>query len=124
MITGLDHIVLAVRDVAQTVAFYHERLGFEAEVDADGKWTLHLGAQKINLQHVENLPSIAKNTLPGTANFCVLTSEDTFGLVHRLREAGISVLKGPVERIGATGQIMSVYFNDPDGNLVEIARPK
>lgn len=123
MITGLDHIVLAVRDVAQTVAFYHDLLGFEAEVDADGKWMLHVGAQKINLHNVKNLPEIAKNTVPGTANYCVLTSEEPFALAHRLRDAGVSVLQGPIERIGAGGQIVSVYFNDPDGNLVEIARP-
>ncbi len=123
MITGLDHIVLAVRDVAQTVAFYHELLGFEAEVDAGGKWALHLGSQKINLQSVGNLPEIAKNTIPGSGNFCALSSEDPFALAHRLRDAGIEVLQGPVKRIGAQGDIMSVYFHDPDGNLVEIGRP-
>jgi catechol 2,3-dioxygenase-like lactoylglutathione lyase family enzyme len=31
------------------------------------------------------------------------------------------VVNGPGERAGATGSIMSVYFNDPDGNLVEVS---
>ena len=39
------------------------------------------------------------------------------------RERGIAIEEGPVARTGATGPIRSVYFRDPDGNLVEVARP-
>ncbi|GGM71644.1 catechol 2,3-dioxygenase-like lactoylglutathione lyase family enzyme [Halarchaeum rubridurum] len=39
-----------------------------------------------------------------------------------LRESGVDVAEGPVEREGARGWTTSVYVRDPDGNLVEIAR--
>ena len=120
MITGLDHIVLAVRDVARTVAFYRDALGFQARQDATGKWSLRAGGQQINLQPADALPSIARNTVPGTANFCVYTNQDITQVIQTLRQHEVEVLAGPDERIGANGTIMSVYFNDPEGNLIEV----
>jgi catechol 2,3-dioxygenase-like lactoylglutathione lyase family enzyme len=38
-----------------------------------------------------------------------------------LRENGVAIEKGPVERTGAMGTIRSVYLRDPDGNLLEIS---
>jgi catechol 2,3-dioxygenase-like lactoylglutathione lyase family enzyme len=38
-----------------------------------------------------------------------------------LREKEIDIVAGPSERDGATGRILSVYFRDPDGNLVEVS---
>jgi catechol 2,3-dioxygenase-like lactoylglutathione lyase family enzyme len=36
----------------------------------------------------------------------------------------VAIEEGPVGRTGATGPIQSVYFRDPDGNLVEVAVPR
>ena len=33
----------------------------------------------------------------------------------------VEIVEGPVEKTGAQGAMMSVYFNDPDGNLIEIS---
>jgi catechol 2,3-dioxygenase-like lactoylglutathione lyase family enzyme len=41
-------------------------------------------------------------------------------LAH-LRVIGIEIEAGPVARRGALGQMRSIYFRDPDGNLVEVA---
>jgi catechol 2,3-dioxygenase-like lactoylglutathione lyase family enzyme len=35
---------------------------------------------------------------------------------------GVPVELGPVERTGALGSMLSVYFRDPDQNLVEVSR--
>nr|WP_275593285.1 VOC family protein [Rhizobium gallicum] len=37
-----------------------------------------------------------------------------------MRRQGIEIVDGPGERLGAMGKILSVYFKDPDGNLVEV----
>jgi len=123
MLTGFDHIVLVVEDVSRSVAFYSGLLDMEPVEYAPGKWSLHFGKNKISLQQVGNVPPIAAGTVPGSGNFCILSSTPIAELVLRLKAKGIAIVAGPDERIGATGPIQSVYFKDPDGNLVEISNP-
>lgn len=122
-VTGLDHIVLAVKDVAATRAFYESCLGIRSVEEKPGKWSLRLGAQKINLQPADALPEIARNTVPGTANLCLLWDGDVEAVARSLRSAGVTILAGPAERSGAEGPILSIYFHDPEGNLVELGQP-
>jgi catechol 2,3-dioxygenase-like lactoylglutathione lyase family enzyme len=120
-VLGLDHIVLCVRDVAATIAFYQRVLGMEPREDKPGKWSLHFGDAKISLQDAVASPSIARETAPGSGNFCVLTEEPMDDVVRHLRDQRIEIVDGPGERSGAIGPILSVYFKDPDGNLVEVS---
>lgn len=120
-ITSFDHIVLCVRDVGRTLAFYEKMLGMQPREERPGKWSLHFGSNKISLQDAMSVPDIARDTVPGSGNFCVLTDEPVEGFANALREVGIEVLAGPDEREGATGRLLSVYFRDPDGNLVEVS---
>ncbi|HET9638631.1 MAG TPA: VOC family protein [Allosphingosinicella sp.] len=118
---SLDHIVLCVRDVGVTRRFYGELLGMEACEERPGKFSLHFGEQKISLQDASAAPAIARDTVPGSGNFCLLTDLPISAVVAELTRAGIAIVDGPGERSGATGPILSVYFNDPDGNLVEVS---
>jgi catechol 2,3-dioxygenase-like lactoylglutathione lyase family enzyme len=120
-VRALDHIVLCVRDVAATRRFYEELLGMEALEERPGKWSLHFGAQKISLQEAGKVPSIARETVPGSGNFCLLTETPMDRVVAELKGAGVAIVDGPGERSGATGALLSVYFKDPDGNLVEVS---
>ena len=122
-VTGLDHIVLCVRDVAATRRFYERLLGMESREERPGKWSLHFGAQKISLQEAVGVPSIARDTVPGSGNFCLLTDLAIDEVVAQLGQAGVAIVDGPGERAGATGPILSVYFHDPDGNLIELSQP-
>src|SRR3546814_18440359 len=75
MIDSLDHLVLTVRDIDATVAFYERVLGmtglrFKA---ADGvtRVALSFGQQKINLHLAgRELEPTAAHTLPGSADLC------------------------------------------------------
>jgi catechol 2,3-dioxygenase-like lactoylglutathione lyase family enzyme len=123
MITGLDHLVLTVRDLHATVRFYVEGLGMELRAFGEGREALHFGRQKINL-HVaghEFEPKAAYPT-PGSADLCFLTQRPLTEISQRLAALGYPIIEGPVARTGATGPIRSIYVRDPDGNLVEIAR--
>ena len=42
-------------------------------------------------------------------------------MLDHLKANGVPVEEGPVRREGALGPITSVYFRDPDGNLIEVA---
>ncbi len=120
-ILGFDHIVLCVNDVAATRRFYETVLGMESREERPGKWSLHFGPHKISLQDAASAPVLAQNTIPGSGNFCLLAEMPMPQMVEVLKRNGVAILEGPAERIGATGTIWSVYFRDPDGNLVEVS---
>ncbi len=67
------------------------------------------------------MPGIARRTLPGSGNFCVLTDTPIEQVVAYLKSEYVVIIDGPAERADALGPIVSVYFNDPDGNLVEVS---
>jgi catechol 2,3-dioxygenase-like lactoylglutathione lyase family enzyme len=120
-ILAIDHIVLCVTDVERTIAFYSSLLGMQPREERPGKWSLHFGSNKISLQNVASAPGIARHTVPGSGNFCLLTTEPVEHFAGVLRAKGVEVIDGPGERDGATGKLLSVYFRDPDGNLVEVS---
>ena len=120
-LTTLDHIVLCVNDISTTIAFYERVLGMVPREERPGKWSLHFGEQKISLQDAVASPSIAKDTVPGSGNFCVLADQPMDAILAHLGREGVTVVDGPGERAGATGPLLSVYFHDPDHNLVELA---
>jgi len=120
-ITALDHIVLCVADVERTREFYRRVLQLEAREERPGKWSLHFGAHKISLQDAATAPDIARATVPGSGNFCLLTTTPIAEVVAALQRERVAIIAGPGERAGATGPILSVYFHDPDGNLVEVS---
>jgi catechol 2,3-dioxygenase-like lactoylglutathione lyase family enzyme len=120
-VRALDHIVLCVADVAATCAFYERVLGLVPREERPGKWSLHVGDQKISLQDAGSAPAIARDTVPGSGNLCLLTDVPIDEVVAHLGREGVAVVEGPGERIGARGPILSVYLRDPDGNLVEVS---
>lgn len=120
-IRSIDHIVLAVADVAKTCEFYQRVLGLRPVENPPGRWALHFGSQKISLQPAAQMPHIASRTTPGSGNFCLLTPTPIKEVVTHLESNGVELVAGPGERIGAAGRLLSVYFFDPDGNLVEVA---
>jgi catechol 2,3-dioxygenase-like lactoylglutathione lyase family enzyme len=123
-IRSLDHLVLTVADIDASVAFYTRVLGMRDVVFAGGRRGLAFGDQKINLHRykAEFEPKALRPT-PGSADLCLLTETPSEDILRHLKACGVPVVEGPVERSGATGPLVSIYVRDPDGNLVEIARP-
>lgn len=121
-IDRLDHLVLTVRDLAATVAFYTRVLGMRAETFGDHRTALHFGQHKINLHEAgSEFEPKAERPMPGSADLCFITSTPLTEVVAHLEQQGITVIEGIVERTGALGKIESVYLRDPDGNLIEIS---
>ena len=121
-IDRLDHLVLTVRDIDATIAFYVDVLGMEAVSFGAGRRALAFGRQKINL-HAASAPLApnAATPMPGSADLCLITATPLADVIAHLQRTGVAIEQGPVPRTGATGPILSVYFRDPDGNLIEVS---
>jgi catechol 2,3-dioxygenase-like lactoylglutathione lyase family enzyme len=120
-VRAFDHIVLCVADLRATCRFYQRVLGMEPREEKPGKWSLYFGLHKISLQDCARSPALALRTVPGSGNFCLLTDTPLDEVIAHLESQAVTIIEGPDERIGAVGTIRSVYFRDPDGNLVEVS---
>jgi len=121
-VESIDHIVLTVKDIKATCAFYTQVLGMKVTTFGAGRNALLFGVQKINLHEHgnENKPK-AKVPTPGSADLCFVTTVPIGQVLDHLRTNNIEILEGPVHRTGAMGPITSVYLRDPDGNLIEVS---
>ena len=118
----LDHLVLTVKDISQSCAFYTKVLGMEIITFGEGRKALRFGKQKINLhQEGSEHPPIARNPIPGSADLCFITDMPLAEVIAHIQSCSVEILEGPVEKAGALGPIVSIYFRDPDGNLIEIS---
>ena len=121
-IDHLDHLVLTVKSIPATSEFYARVLGMEAVTFGGTRQALAFGTQKINLHEAgrEWEPKAHRPT-PGSADLCFITLTPLADVVEHLRRCGVEIIEGPVKRTGANGPITSVYFRDPDLNLIEVS---
>lgn len=121
-IDSIDHLVLTVQDIETTASFYASVLGMEIVTFGSGRKALSFGTQKINLhQHKKEFEPKAQYPTPGSADLCFITSVPLHEVVAHLIACHVTVIDGPVQRTGAVGSILSVYFRDPDMNLIEVS---
>lgn len=121
-IERLDHLVLTVKDIGKTCDFYSRVLGMAVITFGDNRKALAFGQQKINLHlHGHEFEPKAHRPVPGSADLCLITATPLSGVLAHLAAEQVEVLEGPVARTGALGRIMSVYFRDPDLNLIEVS---
>ena len=121
-IDRLDHFVLTVADIGKTCDFYSRVLGMALVTFGADRKALSFGSQKINLHlRGKEFEPKAKNPTPGSADLCFIASIDMNQVIAHLTQCNVVILEGPVRRTGATGPILSVYFRDPDGNLIEVS---
>ena len=118
----LDHLVLTVEDIDETCAFYQEVLGMKVTTFGEGRKALHFGKQKINLhQRGEEFEPKAQTPRSGSADLCFVAQTSPQEVMEHLAACNVFIIEGPVSRTGALGQLTSVYFRDPDGNLLEVS---
>ncbi len=121
-VDSIDHLVMTVRDAEKACQFYARVLGMEVIAMENNRKALRFGKQKINLH--ERGTQFALNALHptcGSVDLCFLTSVPLPEVINHLRACGVVIVMGPIVRSGATGPLQSVYFRDPDGNIIEVA---
>lgn len=116
----IDHVVLRVRDLPGMVRFYEQALGFKVErtLERLNLVQMRAGASMLDLIKGER-PAAGGNM----DHLCFrIEPFDRSNIESRLSPLGIAIGE-TVERYGAEGTGLSVYFNDPEGNQIELKGP-
>lgn len=130
-IERLDHVVLRVRDLAASVAFYETVLGCRVARRRDDLGLVHLraGTSMIDLVAVDGSLGRAGGAAAAASghnmdHLCLRVEPfDAAALLDHLRKHGIAP-KGDVQiNFGAEGEGPSLYLDDPDGNVIELKGP-
>jgi len=128
-INQLDHFVLTVRSIHETVAFYTQVMGMHEQhfgTNDAPRIALIFGTgsekQKINLHQIDKtFEPKAHTPTAGSADLCFIIQSDIQSALDHLNNCNIIIEDGPVARTGANGPITSLYFRDPDLNLIEVS---
>lgn len=127
---GLDHVVLRVRDVARSTAFYCDVLGARVEKvqEAIGLHQLRAGTALIDLVDLDGALGRKGGAAPGiegrNMDHLCLRIDPFDEAAIRAHLLSHEVTPGDVvSRYGAEGQGPSMYITDPDGNSVELKGP-
>ena len=127
-IEGIDHVVVMASDVDRSLDFYKNVLGGEAEFEEAFRMgkipvlRVRIGKAIINLQRLNEPAFIVADRLEsGTVDLCFRWSRSIQEAIDWLKEKNVDVIEGPVPRPAANGVWgQSIYFRDPDGNLLEL----
>ena len=132
IVDAIDHIVINVRDVEVSAAWYQRVLGMTRDVWDAGPGrgpvvSMKFGRQKINVRPIAATQEqwfTGRQVAPGSDDLCFLTKATPQEVADHLRACGVAIEVGPTEKRGAMGPIVSVYCRDPDGSLIEISSYK
>jgi len=126
-ISGIDHVAFAARDLEATCAFYDRLFGARTHLDyaPDGKSLVRqiaLGGALLSIHQAGNgLGLVAKQPTVGGADICLRWAGSIESAVDLLHAHAIPIIDGPSRRHTADGlPALSIYFRDPDGNLLEL----
>jgi catechol 2,3-dioxygenase-like lactoylglutathione lyase family enzyme len=117
-----DHIAFQVGDMDAAIAFYVEKLGFSLlsrnvnEAEREEYSFLTLGDVRLELLRRIGEDYIKPQLRAPYCPHLAMETNDMAGIVARLKEAGVSILRGPLE---IPGEETWVYFTDPDHNVLE-----
>jgi catechol 2,3-dioxygenase-like lactoylglutathione lyase family enzyme len=125
----MDHIVLNIIDDDKMIAFYSQVLMLKTErLTAYRKGEVPFPSVRLNPHTIIDLfpkklweKGAARG--PGRSNlnhFCLAMDQTSWDLLaERLAANQVPIEEGPVARWGARGTGISIYFRDPEDNLIE-----
>ena len=124
-VSGLDHLVLTVKDLDATCRFYAAVLGMDIVTFGDKRKALACSSMRIHLHEAgQKFEPKAHRPTPGGADLCFLSTATMEDVMAHLHDCEIEIILGPVRRMGAAGELESVYIRDPDLNLIEVGVKK
>ncbi len=127
-IRALDHVALTCADVEKTIEWYGRVLG--ATTHFEDLWRagkipvviLQVGGSRLSI-HDAAAPASPRARVPtsGSGDICFRYDGPLDEARQMLIREGVEIIEGEGPRPAADGEIgYSVYFRDPDGNLLEL----
>ncbi len=127
-VRGLDHVAITCVDPDATLEFYRRVLG--AETHFEDLWRagqipvvlLQVGDSRLSVHSAESpAEPHARVPMPGSEDMCFRWDGSIIDAERLLLENDVEIVLGPVDRPAADGKPgQSIYYRDPDGNLVEL----
>src|SRR5262245_60481662 len=119
--SGIDHVVIGVSNWERSNRFYSDVVGADLVALPRGRYAYRVGQAQLNVHGPGAAPSPlpAKPVTPGNSDLCLRWHGPIEKAVAHLRAHRVEIIDGPVRRQGSAGEGLSVYFNDPDGSLLE-----
>jgi len=121
----IDHVVLRVRDLPAMVKFYEQALGFKVErtLERLSLVQMRAGASMLDLVQGDRPPNSETGGGGNMDHLCFrIEPFDRSAIERRLSPLGVAIGE-TFQRYGAEGTGSSVYFNDPEGNQIELKGP-
>ena len=126
-ITEMDHIVLRVKDVEESLRFYTQVLGMPAErVEQWRAGEIRFPSARINADTIIDFfaadqEPIGREGIKNQDHYCmVIEKTDMEALKTKFEALGVDIQAGPGKRWGSHGDGTSLYIYDPDDNVVEL----
>ena len=133
----IDHVVIWVKNAKRSLDFYTNTLGFESVrekdfLDGNARFpSIRINENTIfDIMESDELLPLVQNFTGGAEgvggypinHICLsMTQEEYESIVNRLETSGVKLTPGGEDVFGAQGQaVRSTYFNDPDGNVLEV----
>ena len=126
-ITEMDHIVLRVKDVEESLRFYTQLLGMPPErVEQWRAGEIRFPSVRINADTIIDFfaadqEPIGREGIKNQDHYCmVIEKTDMEALKTKFEALGVDIQGGPGKRWGSHGDGISLYIYDPDDNVVEL----
>lgn len=114
-----DHFAIAVTRFKETTAFYQEVLGAQLVEHTPGRFAYRWGQNQIMVLGPNPIVHPTEPIVPGSVDMCFVWPGPVEEAQAHLEQHGVAIDAGPMDRTGAGGSGRSVYFRDPEGNLLE-----
>ena len=122
--SGISAITLFVDDVAAAKRFYESVFELPVHYEDDVSAVFRFGETLVNLLQRSNAPELVAPAAvasadAGARSMLTITVDDVDSVCDRLRQRGVELLNGPVDRPWG---VRTAAFRDPGGHFWEIAR--
>lgn len=131
LVQRIDHVVFRVSDLSRSIEFYRAILGCDVVRQREHLGLVHLraGASMIDLVSVDGKLGSRGGAAPAKEarnvdHLCLrIEPFNEPDLVAHLNDHGLAPLGSAEVNFGAEGDGLSLYFPDPDGNIIELKGP-